>query len=89
MRRFIETMKIKSLVNTDMFTPEHLPMFKNLLGSRSEGTADETLFGQTTFLSGNVTSLQGHAYVKLLPPFVLHHFDSIHEEMLPKNSSRN
>jgi len=79
MRRFIESMKIKSLVNT--FIPEHLLMLKNLLGSSSGDTADETLFGQTTFLSGSAP-LQDCAYVKLLPPFVLHYYDSVSHSYL-------
>ena len=57
--------------------PEHLSIFNNLLGARCGGTADESLFGQKTFISGNFDSLQDHGHVKLIPPFVLHHFDSV------------
>ena len=77
MRRFIENTNIKSLANINMFSPEHLSIFNSLLGSRSEATADEILFAQTTFISGNFTSMQDRAHVKLMPPFVLHHFDSV------------
>ena len=35
MRRFIENMNIKSLANTDIFSPEHLSLFNNLLDTRS------------------------------------------------------
>ena len=44
MRSFLENMTIRSLDLT-MFLPEHLSIFNNLLGARSGGIADETLFG--------------------------------------------
>ena len=77
MRRFIETMHIRSIVNTDTVAPEHLFVFKDLLGTNSGGSANETLFGQTTYLGRNANSLQNCVDVKLLPPFTVHHFDSI------------
>jgi len=77
MRRFIENMHIKSKVNTDSFPPEHLSLLSSLLGARSGGTANKTLFGQSIFVSDEYVSLQEYANVKLSPPFVLHYFDSV------------
>ena len=77
MRRFIENMHIKSKVNTDSFSPEHLSLLSNLLGARSGGTANKTLFGQSIFVSDEHVFLQEYANVKLSPPFVLHYFDSV------------
>ena len=77
MRRFIETMHIRSIVNSDTVAPEHLFVFKDLLGANSDGSANETLFGQTTYLGRNAHSLQSCADIKLLAPFTVHHFDSV------------
>ena len=77
MRRFIETMHIRSIVNSGTVAPEHLFAFKDLLGAKNGGSANETLFGQTTYLGRNINSLQNCADVKLLPPFTVHHFDSV------------
>ena len=77
MRRFIENMHIRSLVNPDMVG---LEQFKDLLGANCAGSATDTLFGKTTFLTGNfinLVSLQTNVNVTLLSPFVLHSFDSV------------
>lgn len=43
-----------------------MSVLKGLLCDMNGGSASETLFGQET-----------NEYVKLMPPFVLHHFDSV------------
>ena len=77
MRRFIENVRIRSLAILD---PEHLVIFKNLMGPRSLGSATDTLFEETTFLASsftNLTSLQDIVSVTLLYPSVLYTFDSL------------
>ena len=80
MRRFIENMHIRSLANLDMVGSEHLFIFRDLLGAKSGGSASDTLFGQTIFLTSNftnLTSLQTNVNVTLLSPFILYTFDSV------------
>ena len=80
MRRFIENMHIRSLVNPNMVGLERLPICKDLLGANCAGSATDALFGETTFLTGNFTnlaSLQTNINVTLLSPFALHSFDSV------------
>ena len=72
MRKFIQNMHIRSMVKSDALAPEHLYIFKELLCDMSGGSASETLFGQVSH-----SLLHNQVYVKLLPPFVLHHFDSV------------
>ena len=80
MRRFIENMHIRSLANLDMVGSEHLFIFRDSLGAKSGGSASDTLFGQTAFLTSNftnLTSLQTNVNVTLLSPFILYTFDSV------------
>ena len=80
MRRFIENVHIRSLANPDMVGSEHFFIFRDLLGAKSVGSASDTIFGQTTFLTSNFTdlaSLQTSVNVTLLCPFVLYTFDSV------------
>lgn len=59
---------------------EHHSIFAGLLGAKSAGSATDTLFGQTTFLTSNftdLTSLHTNVNVTLLPPFVLYKLDSV------------
>ena len=82
MRQFIENMTIKSIASSNTIVAEHIPIFKDLLGTSCSGTASETLFGQTGLipsLENNIIIdlLQDHIVVKLLPPYVIHHFDNI------------
>ena len=80
MRRFIESMHIRSLANEDIVGVEHLSIFRDLLGVNCAGSATDTLFRQTTFLTSNFTdlaSLETNVDVTLLSPFVLHSFDSV------------
>ena len=51
MRRFIENMNIKSLVNACIFSSEHLSIFNSLLVTRYGDTANEALCW--TFCLGN------------------------------------
>ena len=51
MRRFIENMHIRSLANEDIVDVEHLSIFRDLLGANCAGSATDTLFRQTTFLT--------------------------------------
>ena len=80
MRSFIENMHIRSLANEDIVGVEHLSIFRDLLGANCAGSATDTLFRQTTFLTSNFTdlaSLETNVDVTLLSPFVLHSFDSV------------
>ena len=80
MRRFIENVRIRSLAIQHTVDPEHLVIFKNLMGPRSLGSATDTLFEETTFLASsftNLTSLQDIVSVTLLSPSVLYTFDSV------------
>ena len=80
MRRFIENVHIRFLANPDMVGSEHFFIFKDLLGAKSVGSASDTIFGQTTFLTSNFTdlpSLQTGVNVTLLSPFVLYAFDGV------------
>lgn len=77
MRRFIENMHIRSLVNPDSMAPEHFCICKDLLGARSSGSASDTVFGVSNSSSGNLNFDLRHPNINLLHPFVLHHFDSV------------
>ena len=79
MRQFIENMTIKSIASSNTIVAEHIPIFKDLLGTSCSGTASETLFGQTGLIPSlaNIDLLQDHIVVKLLPPYVIHHFDNV------------
>ena len=67
MRKFIQNMHIRSMANSDLLlSPEHLSILKDLLCDMNGGSASETLYRQET-----------NEYVNLMPPFVLHHFDSV------------
>ena len=78
MRRFIESVQIRSLANSSTIGSEHFPIFEKLTGPTSGGSAADTLFGETTFLAGsftNLSSLQGNGNVALLSLFVLYRLD--------------
>ena len=77
MRRFIENMHIRSLVNPDSMAPEHFYICKDLLGTQSSGSASDTVFGVNNSLCSNLNFDFNHPNISLLYPFVLHHFDSV------------
>jgi len=88
MRRFIESMHIRSLASNDIVESEHLSLFHNFLNSTTQDASSETLFGQDNSNShaNELTTaelLQGtveDCHIKMLPPYALHHFDS---DLLP------
>lgn len=59
-------MNIRSFVNSDTVASEHLSVFKDLLGSKGGGSANKTIFGQTTYLGGNLNPFQNFIDIKLL-----------------------
>lgn len=86
MRRFIETMHIRSLASNDILSSESTEcrsLFYTLLNSKAADASSKTIFEQKTFLSGYFTtagdSLDEITFdcpVKLLPPSKLHLFDN-------------
>ena len=77
MRRFIENMHIRSLVNPDSLAPEHSYIFEDLLGAQSRGSASDTVFGVNNSLSSNRNFDLNHPNTSLLNPFVLYYFDNV------------
>ena len=77
MRRFIENMHIRSLVNPDSVAPEHSYIFEDLLGAQSSGSASDTVFGVNNSLSCNRNFDLNHPNTSLLNPFVLYYFDNV------------
>jgi len=82
MWQFIENMNIKSIASSITVVSEHISIFKDLLGTSCSGTASEALFGQTGLIPNkcnfaNIDSARSYSCVKLLPPYVTHHFDNV------------
>ena len=48
MRRFIESMHIRSLASSNIVESEHQSLFHNFLNSPVQDASSETLFGQNT-----------------------------------------